>query len=52
LTKGVVDAGEVITAGEVASSLDLGLHVLERLAGAEARATIARQMDYPYRWQA
>jgi transcriptional regulator GlxA family with amidase domain len=52
LTECLVDAGEVIAAGGVASSLDLGLHAVERLAGAEARAIIARQMDYPYRWQA
>jgi len=33
----------------VASALDLGLHVVERLAGAEARDTAAREMDDPYR---
>jgi cyclohexyl-isocyanide hydratase len=47
----VVDDGNVITAGGVSSSLDLGLYVVERLAGAEARARIAGQMDYPYRWE-
>jgi len=46
----VVDEGGVITARGVSASIDLGLHVVERLAGAEARAHIARQMDYPYRW--
>lgn len=46
----VVDEGEVITAGGVSSSIDLGLHVVERLAGAEARAKVAAQMHYPYRW--
>ncbi len=45
----VVDDGKVITAGGVAASLDLGLYVVERLAGPEARAKIAAQMDYPYR---
>ncbi|MBA4423831.1 MAG: thiamine biosynthesis protein ThiJ, partial [Syntrophus sp. (in: bacteria)] len=29
-------------------SLDLGLHLVERIAGCEARACIAKQMDYPY----
>ncbi|HLS87277.1 MAG TPA: DJ-1/PfpI family protein [Burkholderiales bacterium] len=43
----VVDEGEVITAGGVASALDAGLHVVERLAGAEARQRVAAQMDYP-----
>jgi cyclohexyl-isocyanide hydratase len=46
----VVDEGNVITARGVSASIDLGLHVVERLAGTEARARVARQMDYPYRW--
>ena len=45
----IVDEGDVITAGGVAASIDLGLHVVERLAGAGARERIAQQMDYPYR---
>lgn len=44
----VVDEGEVITARGVTSALDLGLHLVERLAGQTARARIAKQMDYPY----
>lgn len=50
LAERVVDEGEVITAGGVSSSIDLGLHVVARLAGAEARAKVAAQMHYPYRW--
>jgi transcriptional regulator GlxA family with amidase domain len=46
----VVDEGDVITAGGVSSSIDLGLHVVQRLAGSEARRRIAKQMDYPYHW--
>jgi cyclohexyl-isocyanide hydratase len=46
----VVDEGEVITAGGVSSAIDAGLHVVERLAGPDARVRIAAQMDYPYRW--
>ena len=45
----VVDEGHVITGRGVSTSIDLGLHVVERLAGAEARARVATQMDYPYR---
>jgi cyclohexyl-isocyanide hydratase len=45
----IVDEGSVITGGGVATSIDLGLHAVERLAGADARARVARQMDYPYR---
>jgi transcriptional regulator GlxA family with amidase domain len=44
----VVDEGEVVTARGVTSSLDLGFHLVERIAGSEARAGIAKQMDYPY----
>ena len=46
----VVDEGDVITAGGVSSSIDLGLHVVQKLAGAEARSRIAAQMCYPYQW--
>ncbi|OGA03139.1 MAG: thiamine biosynthesis protein ThiJ [Betaproteobacteria bacterium RIFCSPLOWO2_02_64_14] len=46
----VVDEGDIITARGVSSSIDAGLHVVERLAGTEARARMATQMDYPYRW--
>ena len=46
----VVDEGEIITARGVSSSIDVGLHLVERLAGPEARDRISAQMDYPYRW--
>jgi cyclohexyl-isocyanide hydratase len=46
----VVDEGDVVTAGGVSSAIDAGLHIVQRLAGADARARIATQMDYPYRW--
>lgn len=47
----VVDDGGIITARGVTSAVDLGLNLVERLAGAAARARIATQMDYPYMWQ-
>lgn len=46
----VVDEGDVVTAGGVSAAIDAGLHIVQKLAGAEARARIATQMDYPYRW--
>jgi len=46
----VVDEGDIITARGVSSAIDAGLHVVQRLAGAEARDRVAAQMDYPYRW--
>ena len=46
----VVDEGDIITAGGVSASIDAGLYLVQRLAGAEARDRIAAQMDYPYRW--
>ena len=44
----IVDEGDVITARGVTSSIDLGLYLVERLAGPDVRARIKRQMDYPY----
>ncbi len=44
----IVDAGDVVTAGGVTSGIDLGLYLVERFCGPEARAKISRQMDYPY----
>lgn len=48
-TRRIVDEGDVVTARGVSSSLDLGLHLVERIAGSKARDAIAKQMDYPYR---
>jgi transcriptional regulator GlxA family with amidase domain len=42
----IVDEGRVVTAGGVASSLDLGLYLVDKYWGAAARETIARQMEY------
>jgi cyclohexyl-isocyanide hydratase len=47
----IVDEGTIITARGVSSGIDEGLYVVERLAGAEARSKIAKQMDYPYTLQ-
>ena len=43
----VVDAGRVITAAGVTAGIDLGLHLVGRFWGAEARRRIARQMAAP-----
>lgn len=48
LEKRIVDEGNIITAGGVSAGIDAGLYSVERLAGVEARAKIAKQMDYPY----
>ncbi len=42
----IVDEGRVVTAGGVASSLDLGLYLVEKFWGAPARVKIAAQMEY------
>jgi cyclohexyl-isocyanide hydratase len=44
----VVDAGGVVTARGVTAAIELGLHLVRRLAGAEAMLRVARQMDYPH----
>lgn len=47
----VVNEGAIITARGVTSAINLGLYLVERLVGAEARAHVATPMDYPYVWQ-
>jgi transcriptional regulator GlxA family with amidase domain len=42
----VVEDGNVITAGAVSSSIDLGLFLCNKWAGDEAAANIRRRMDY------
>lgn len=42
----IVDEGDVITAGGVTASIDMGLYLCEKLAGGEAKERILRQMDY------
>lgn len=42
----IVDEGSVITAGAVATSLDLGLYLCEKLVGPEKTVLIRRSMDY------
>ncbi|NAS13561.1 DJ-1/PfpI family protein [Poritiphilus flavus] len=42
----IVEAGRIITAGAVASSLDLGLYISDKLIGAEKTEEIRIGMDY------
>lgn len=42
----IVDEGQVVTAGGVSSSLDLGLYLVEKFWGLPAREKIAGQMEY------
>jgi cyclohexyl-isocyanide hydratase len=44
----VLDAGAVITSRGVTAGIDLGLHLVSRLAGADSARRMAAQMDYPY----
>jgi len=44
----VVDEGDVITAGGVTSSIDMGLYLCGKLAGREAMEEAKRQIEYPY----
>ena len=48
LDERIVDEGDVITSRGVTAGIDLGLYLCEKFAGAEARAAIKKQMDYPY----
>ncbi len=42
----VVDEGEVITARGVASSIELGLYLCEKVVGFDCKEKIRKQMDY------
>lgn len=42
----IVDDGDIITSGGVTSSIDLGLHLVERFASAEVAARIASSLEY------
>ena len=44
----IVKDGNVITAGGVATAIDLGVYTIELFAGAEAGAIVKKQIDYPY----
>lgn len=44
----IVKDGNVITAGGVATSIDLGLYMIELFAGKEAVPVVKQQLDYPY----
>jgi cyclohexyl-isocyanide hydratase len=46
----IVDQGNIITGSGVTASIDLGLHIVERLAGTSVRENISKQMDYPYKY--
>jgi transcriptional regulator GlxA family with amidase domain len=42
----IVDEGRVVTAGGATRALDLGIHLVRKLWGAEAAFAVARQMEY------
>ncbi|AMO99184.1 DJ-1/PfpI family protein [Collimonas arenae] len=43
-----VDCGKVVTSGGISAGVDMGLHLVERLAGAALANATAKQMEY--RW--
>jgi transcriptional regulator GlxA family with amidase domain len=43
----VVDDGDLVTSGGIASGLFLGLHLVERLVGAEARRRVELEIELP-----
>jgi transcriptional regulator GlxA family with amidase domain len=43
-----VDNGRIICSAGVAAGIDMSLHVVERLLGAEVATTTARYMEYPW----
>jgi len=49
----VVDDGDIITAGGITSSLDLGIHLLERFASHQHAREVSSKLEYTrtYKWQ-
>lgn len=45
-----IDDGAVVSSAGVSAGIDMSLHVIERLCGAEAAESSARTMEYDY-WQ-
>ena len=44
-----VDEGDVVTSAGISAGVDMSLHLVRRLAGAELAVATARQMDYDWR---
>jgi transcriptional regulator GlxA family with amidase domain len=44
----VVDAGHIITSAGVSAGIDMSLHVVSRMHGADVAAWTARRMEYEY----
>lgn len=44
----IVKDGNVITAGGVATSIDLGIFLIEQFVGKEGVNIVRKQIDYPY----
>ena len=47
----VVDEGEIVTSAGISAGIDMALHVVARLHGAEVAAATARNMEYLGDWQ-
>ncbi len=43
-----VDEGDIVTSAGIAAGIDMSLHLVSRVAGADLAAATARQMDVPY----
>jgi transcriptional regulator GlxA family with amidase domain len=43
-----IDEGEVVTSAGISAGIDMSLHLVRRLAGAELARTTARQMDFDW----
>jgi transcriptional regulator GlxA family with amidase domain len=43
-----IDNGKIVTSAGIAAGIDMSLHVVSRLHGAEVAAATARHMEYPW----
>ena len=43
-----IDEGEIVTSAGIAAGIDMSLHLVSRIAGAELAVATARQLEVPY----
>jgi len=44
-----IDNGKIVTSAGISAGIDMSLHLVERLCGAELAAMVAREMEYDRR---
>jgi transcriptional regulator GlxA family with amidase domain len=45
----VEGSGKIVTSGGISAGIDMSLHIVEKLLGKEARATVSEEMEYGWK---